>query len=301
MTTERPILSRRTGLAFLGPGLLLVAVFLMLPSIWVVGISLTNQALLGESAAAPAFVGLRNFASLFDLRTWGLPGQFGWSLRLSVLFVAGSVAGQAALGLAMAWFFHRRRGALRELLTAVVIVAWITPDVVVSFAWIAFLDRDTGTLNALLATLHVARVDWLIAHPMISIVIFNVWRGTAFSLLLFSGALAAIPSSYLETASVIGASSWQTFRDVTLPLIRRHVVTDLLLITLWTFNTFTPFLITAGGPAYHSELVPIYVYRTAFQYYDLGRGSAVSVVMLLVNLGFALVYLVAVRRPARSA
>jgi multiple sugar transport system permease protein len=295
---RRPILSRRAGLLFLGPGLLLIVVFLVVPSLWVIGISLTNQALLGENAAAPAFVGLSNFASLFDIRGWGFPGQFGWSLRLSSLFVAGSVVGQAALGLAIAWLFHRRRGVLRELLYALVIVAWITPDVVVAFAWIAFLDRDAGTLNALLAALHLPRVDWLIGHPLLSIVLFNVWRGTAFSLLLFSGALATIPASYLETASVVGASAWQAFRDVVLPLIRRHIVTDLLLITLWTFNTFTPYLITAGGPAFHSELVPIYVWRTAFQYYDLGRGAAVAVVMLGVNLGLALFYLAGVRRQA---
>lgn len=293
-----PTLSRRAGLAFLGPALVLIVVFLVVPSLWVVGISLTNEALLGENAAAPAFVGLRNFAALLDPRTWGFPGQFGWSLRLSLLFVLGSVVGQAAVGLAVAWLFHRRRGVLRELFYAIVIVAWITPDVVVAFAWIAFLDRDGGTLNAILTTVGLPRVDWLIAHPMVSIVLFNIWRGTAFSLLLFSGALATIPGSYLETASVIGASSWQALRDVVLPLIRNHIVTDLLLITLWTFNTFTPFLLTGGGPAYHSELVPIYVYRTAFQFYDLGRGSAVAVVMLGVNLVIALAYLAAVRRRA---
>lgn len=296
----RPILSRRTGLAFVGPGLLFVFVFLALPSLWVVGISLTNQSLLGESAAAPAFVGLRNFVSLFDLRTWGFPGQFGWSLRLSVLFVLGSVAGQAVLGLLIAWLFHRRRGFLRELFYAIVIIAWITPDVVVAFAWVAFLDRDGGTLNALLTWLHLPRTDWLIGQPLASIVVFNVWRGTAFSLLLFSGALATIPDSYLETASVAGANALQAFRDVVLPLISGHIVTDLLLITLWTFNTFTPFLLTAGGPSFRSELVPVYVWRTAFQYGDLGRGAAVAVVMLFVNLAIALVYLGVVRRQART-
>lgn len=297
----RPILSRQTGLAFLGPGLLIVFVFLVLPSLWVIGISLTNQTLLGESAVTPVFVGLRNFAGLFDPLTWAYPSQFGWSLRLSLVFVLASVLGQALLGLLLAWLFHRRRGALRELFYAVVIIAWIAPDVVVAFAWVAFLDRDAGTLNTILGWLHVPRVDWLIGQPMASIILFNVWRGTAFSLLLFSGALATIPDSYLEAASVAGAGAWQAFRDIVLPLIGGHVVTDLLLITLWTFNTFTPFLLTGGGPAFRSELVPIYVWRTAFQHGNLGQGAAVAVVMLFVNLAIALGYLAVVRRQGRSA
>ena len=117
-------------------------------------------------------------------------------------------------------------------------------------------------------------------------------------MLLFSFALATIPPSYHETAAVAGATPWQAFRDVSLPLIRGHIATDVILITLWTFNTFTPFLITAGGPAFRSELVSIFTYRVAFQFFEFGRGAAVAGVMMVVNLGLALIYLRTLRHQA---
>ncbi|HTO27521.1 MAG TPA: sugar ABC transporter permease, partial [Devosia sp.] len=123
------------------------------------------------------------------------------------------------------------------------------------------------------------------------IVVFNTWRGAAFSMMLFSSAFSSIPPSYFQAADVAGASSWQKFKDIGLPLIRGHIVTDLILITMWTFNTFTPFLLTNGGPSYRTELVSIYNYRVAFNDFQFGKGAAVGVIMMLINLAFALIYL----------
>jgi multiple sugar transport system permease protein len=83
-------------------------------------------------------------------------------------------------------------------------------------------------------------------------------------------------------------------------LIRGHVVTDLILITMWTFNVFTPFLLTHGGPAYRTELLSIYTYRVAFRDFEFGKGAAVGVVIMLVNLVFALAYLRIARRRRPS-
>lgn len=163
---------------------------------------------------------------------------------------------------------------------------------------IAFLDRDFGTLNAILTRRDLRPLDWLIRYPLVSIILFNTWRVTAFSMLLFSSALATIPPSYYETAAVAGASPWQTFRDISPPLLRTHIVTDIILITLWTFNTFTPFLLTGGGPAFRSELVSIFTYWVAFQFFEFGRGAAVAVVMMMINLMLALLYLTSLRRRA---
>lgn len=301
MTPRRPILSMQVGVLFLLPAMFFVAVFLVFPSFWVLWISLTNQTLTGEAALRPQFVGLANFQALFDFENWMVRGYFGNALRNSVLFVIGSgLIGQAGLGLAIAWAFYRRRGLLRELVYTLAILAWIVPDVVVAFMWVAYLDRDQGTLNAVLSALGLGRVDWLIERPLLSIIIFNTWRGTAFSMLLFSSALATLPPSYLEAAAVAGARPWQAFRDIILPSIRSHILTDLVLITLWTFNTFTPYLITAGGPTFRSEVVSIYTFRIAFQNFEFGRGAAVAVVMMMINLALALVYLSTLRREARA-
>jgi len=294
---HQQILSRRTGLVFLAPALIFIGVFLLFPSIWVFIISFTNRALTGPAALNPAYVGLDNYLRLFDFSRWMRPGEFGNALRNTLLFVLGSaILGQVPLGLGIALVFFRRRGPLREIVFSLATLAWIIPDVAVAFAWIAFLDRDFGTLNTILQSLGFSKVDWYFEHPLAAITLFNVWRGTAFSMLLFSAALGNIPPSYWETAEVAGASGWQKFRDVLLPLIRPHIFTDLILITLWTFNTFTPYLITGGGPLFRSETVSMYTYRVAFKFLEFGRGAAIAVIMMLINLTLAIGYLASLRR-----
>jgi multiple sugar transport system permease protein len=158
----------------------------------------------------------------------------------------------------------------------------------VAFLWIALLDRDQGTLNALL---HTPGFAWLLDHPMLSIIMFNTWRGTAFSMMLYGAALENVPPSHLETARLAGASTFQQLRDVVFPRIRGHMLTNLLLISLWTFNDFTSFQITAGGPEGRSEILPVYIYNVALGSGQLGFGAAVSFLVLIINLVLALVYL----------
>jgi len=299
MEQRRAILSVQSGFLFLLPALFFIALFLVFPFLWIFYLSFTNQSLTGANAANPSFVGLANYLALFNFRNWLTPGQFGSSLIITIEFVfASALIGQVGLGLALAIAFFRHKGVLRELVYTLVILAWIIPEVVVAFAWIAFLDRDNGTLNLILSRIGLGRPDWQLEYALPSVIIFNTWRGTAFSTLLFSSALETIPPSYLETAEVAGASAWQKLRDILLPLLRGHILTDLILITLWTFNTFTPYLITNGGPAYKTEVVSIYTFRIAFQFFDFGSGAAIAVVVMLINLVLAIGYLAMLRRQA---
>ncbi len=297
---QRSILSVKTGLLFLLPALLFVFVFIILPFFWIAVVSFTNRTLTGPTAVDPDFVGFSNYLRLFDPGRLLRSGQFGSSLLITAQFVFFSaIVGQTILGLTLAGFFYGRRGWVRETVQTLAILAWIMPDVVVAFAWFAFLNRDAGTLNQILSGLGLGNPDWLLGLPLVSIILFNIWRGTAFSMLLFSSALGSIPPSYLETASVVGANAWQKVRDIILPLIKTHIVTVLILITLWTFNTFTPFLLTGGGPAFQTEVVSIFTYRTAFRFFRFGEGSAVGMIMMLINLFLALGYLMILRRQAQ--
>jgi multiple sugar transport system permease protein len=299
MEQRRPILSIQTGLLFLVPALIFILIFLIFPFVWILLVSFTNETLTGAGALNPRYVGLDNYTRLFDPATWMTRGQFGNALVITIQFVIGSaLIGQVVLGLALAIAFYRRKGILREFVYTLVILAWIIPDVVVAFSWIAFLDRDFGTLNMILSRLGLGRPDWQLQQSLLSIIIFNSWRGTAFSMLLFSSALSTIPPSYLETAEVVGASFMQKLRDILLPLLRGHILTDLVLITLWTFNTFSPFLITGGGPAYRTELVSIFTWRVAFQFFEFGQGGAIAVTVMFINFVLALAYLAMLRRQA---
>jgi multiple sugar transport system permease protein len=138
----------------------------------------------------------------------------------------------------------------------------------------------------------------LLRYPLLSIIVFNIWRGTAFSMLLSSAALASLPPSYLQTAKLAGASNWQQLRDVVLPSIKGYLITNLLLITLWTFNDFTPFLITGGGPGGKTETVPVFIYQEALRFLELGYGSAIAAIALAINFVIAMFYLRSSRKTA---
>lgn len=276
-------LGGRRAALFVAPALIVIALFLLFPAVWTIYLGLTDYRLTGLAASATDFVGADNY-----LRTLRDP-SFWNSLRVTVLFVALSgVVGQSVTGFALAWSTRRLGGWARTALESVVLAAWVIPGSVVSFLWIALLDRRGGTLNALA---HTPGRAWLIEHPLAVIVIFNIWCGTAFSMQLFSSALSAVPPSQLESARMAGASGWQQLRDVVLPTIRGHILTNTLMITLWTFNTFTPYLLTAGGPGRRTEIMSVYIYKTAIPGGQLGRGAALSVLMLVINLVIALAYM----------
>lgn len=281
--TDAAGLGHARATAFVVPALLLVGAFLVFPAMWTLYLGLTDYRLTGIAAAHPQFVGLTNYTTAFG------DAQFRNSLWLTILFVLGSaIIGQTCMGFGIAWSVRSVPRLVRGVVETLVLLAWILPSSVVAYLWIAYLGRGDGTLNTILQT---QGTDWLLAHPMLSIIVFNTWRGAAFSMLLFSAALNAVPPSQLETARLSGASTLQQLRDVVFPHIRGHILTNTLLISLWTFNDFSPYLLTAGGPNHASETLPVYIYNSALNAGQLGYGSAISLIMLVVNLVIALFYL----------
>ena len=282
-TSDAAGLGRTRAIAFITPGFLLISAFLVFPALWTIYLGITDFRLTGTAAADPKIVGFANYTEAL-----GDPA-FRNSLVLTLIFVLGSaIIGQSTMGFLIASTIRSVPKAVKTLVESLVLLAWILPSSIVAFLWVAFLNRDGGTLSTLLSTPDTA---WLLEHPMLSIIVFNTWRGTAFSMLLFSAALGAVPPSQLETARLAGANAWQQLRDVIFPHIRGHVLTNTLLISLWTFNDFSPYLLTAGGPNHATETLPVFIYNRALYSGELGYGSAISFLMLLINLIIALVYI----------
>ena len=198
------------------------------------------------------------------------------------------------LGFTLAWIFRNWHSWVRRALELLIVFAWIIPGTVVARLWRAFLDEE-GTLNLLLPF----NPRWLIDHEMLSIVVANTWRGTAFSMLLFGAALNSLPPSYLETARLAGASTRQQLTGVVLPSIKGYILTNLLLISLWTFNDFGPFLLIGGGLGRRTEVLPVYLYYEAFRAETrFGYGAAIAAIIMAINLVIASFYLRAGRKRA---
>jgi multiple sugar transport system permease protein len=127
---------------------------------------------------------------------------------------------------------------------------------------------------------------------MFAVILANVWRGTAFSMLVYSAALSEVPPDLVEAAAVDGASPARRLLHITLPLIRRSIMSNLMLITLQTLAGFgLIYALTGGGPGTASQTTPLYMYEQAFRYFEIGYGSAIALVMLIIGALFSLVYL----------
>jgi multiple sugar transport system permease protein len=280
----------RIGLLFLAPAILVTFIFMIGPALWSIYISLTNMSLTG--AASPQWVGLQNFIQIFH------DGEFFSALRVSLTYlVFSALLGQALLGLLLALLMRKRNRIFKAILGGIIIVAWVIPDVVAGFLWSTFLAGGPqsvlapGMLNIIMHVLGLPLHAWLQEYPTLIIIIANIWRGTAFSMLLYASGLETIPDELLEAASVDGAGAWMRMRAVILPLLKGTIATDLLLITLSTLSDFTLVYILTGGSNASTELMTIYQYRQAFQFYQIGYGSAIALLIIIVGAILSLLYI----------
>ncbi|MFE4079336.1 carbohydrate ABC transporter permease [Paenarthrobacter sp. YIM B13468] len=267
------------------PSVLLLLVFLLAPVAWSFYASFTNAALSGRAARDPQWVGLENYVRMFS------DDSFPLAAWLTVVFVAASaVLGQNVLGLLIALLMRRSRKAVSSWVGTAVVAAWILPEIVAAFAAYAYFNRD-GTLNQMLALFGGKGPDWLYTFPLVAIILANTWRGTAFSMLVYRAALADVPQDVSEAALMDGAQGWQRLAFITLPLIRSSIATNLMLITLQTLAVFTLiWVMTAGGPANASTTLPVLAYQEAFKFGDIGYGTAVASVLIVLGVVFGAVY-----------
>jgi multiple sugar transport system permease protein len=271
------------------PAALILALFFVMPAVWAIGTSLTDRAVIQSETR---WIGLDNYRTL-----WENP-DFPKFVRNSVSFVLGAaIVGQTGLGLALALLIDhatRRRHPLAGLAYAAVLAAWICPPALAGAIWseiYVYGFRD-GPLNLLLTSLGLPRFDMLGRYPMLSVVIAESWRGVAFAMVIYLGALQTIPRAIYEAARVDGASVWRQFLDHTLPSIRHALALVLIMTTIVAMGSFLLILIlTTGDPGLQTETLALFAYHTAFEPFQIGYGAAIAVVMLAANLIFALIYL----------
>lgn len=278
---DQPHFELSTAALLFLPSAFLVFLFIG-PIVYALFLGFTNLQLIGPHAQNWWFTGLANVHRLLNDKI------FFQSVRLTLIFVIGSgLIGQTLIGLVLALLMRHAVAPLRLSVGTLVVAAWVIPEVTAALIWYAF-SQAGGTLGIVL---HSPETNFLFTAPLTTVSIANLWRGTAFSMLVFSAALRNLPTEVLEAADIEGASRIQRLFSVTLPLLLPTIVTNLLLVTILNLSDFTLiYTLTQGGPGTSTMTLPIYIYQEAFTYYELGYGTTISLVLILIGAILSLLF-----------
>ncbi|MEA3377457.1 MAG: sugar ABC transporter permease [Chloroflexota bacterium] len=278
---ENPV----TPYFLLAPAFLILLGLLVFPILWNAVVAM-HDVKLTTILKEWQFVGFKHYIDIIH------DEYFYESLKVSAIFVGGSVLSQWLIGLLLAELLSQRlRGT--EMFRAIFILPWLFSAVIVGFSWRWMYNDKFGLINHILRTVGLSTVKWLADPSMApwSIVVSNVWFGTPFSMLFMGSALATINQELYEAATVDGASRWQTFTRITLPLLKPFIAVNLILITVWTVNLFgLQLTMTGGGPLYSTTTTSLYMYRQAFEMGHLSIGASVGFMLLIINGVLALLY-----------
>jgi multiple sugar transport system permease protein len=270
---------------FLTPALAILLIFLIFPLFWNTYISLHDVSLT-TILRGWEYIGGTNFINLFN------DPNFYSSLKVTLMFVGGSVALQFGIGMLMSVLLHQQVRA-SGLLRAIFIIPWTISAVIAAFSFKFIFDDNFGILNYLLNEIGLQSVGWL-SDPSIviwSLVIANVWYGTPFTILFLTAGLLSINPTIYEAAVIDGATKIRSFIYITLPLLKPFIVINLILITMWSVNFFDIQLImTGGGPLFASTTASLYMYRQAFEFGLLSKGASAGIVLIAINLSIAFFY-----------
>jgi multiple sugar transport system permease protein len=194
----------------MAPAAILLLAFMAGPILYSLYLAFTDKAIRGDGASQTSFVGLDNFIDAFT------DGDFWNSVVLTLLFtLISAVIGQNILGMILALLMEKANRLITFLITSVVIAAWILPEVVAGYLLYTFF-ADEGSLNLILTTLHLPAQTLLFSAPIVAVSFANIWRGTAFSMMVYSAAMSSISSEIYESAAIDGAGPVRRFFSVTL-------------------------------------------------------------------------------------
>jgi multiple sugar transport system permease protein len=272
------------------PSVTLICVIELYPFITGVSYSLHKGTLLGTGP----FVGWDNYLHLFA------SADFYHSLYFSFVFALFNVVFSYVIGLGLALFLNLDfpgRGFCRVAL----LVPWIVPAIVSVVSWKWLIADRGGLANVILSLFGIGPIYFLSdGHwAMVAVIVIKIWRSFPFMMLSLLAALQVIDRTLYEAGKLDGATSWQLFWHITLPHLKNISIVQAILMIIWSINDFeTPYLLTQGGPANSTENLILLAYRYTFGRNDVGRGSAVALLTLVILMILATIMMRQQRRPA---
>jgi len=274
---------RRNYFLFIAPALVVVGAVIIFPWLYTIWMSAFDWTI-GSTAH---YVGLGNYEKIFTSR------RFGEAVLHTFYFTALAVIAPLVIGTWAAMVFHREfpfRGVLR----GVFIMPMMATPVAVALVWTMMFHPQQGVLNYLLSLVGLPPSLWVYSPTLVipSLVLVEVWHWTPLVMLIVLGGLAALPTEPYESARLDGATEWQLFRYITLPLVAPFILVAAVIRTIDALKAFdTIYVITGGGPGTASETINLFLYLQAFSFYNIGTASAVVVVFFVIVLAMALLLL----------
>ena len=267
------------------PGTYLYVLPAVLATVVLVFIPFSMGVVLAFFDAQGAPVGLSNFREIL-VTSETSDTNFWWTLMMTVVWTFTNITLHVSIGLALAMVLNRPKLELKWLYRVLLIVPWAVPNYITALIWKGMFNEHEGAVNAALAIFGVGAIDWFgtsVVTNFSANLVTNVWLGFPFMMVVCLGALQAIPRELYEAATIDGAGRLDTFRHVTLPLLKPALVPAVIVGTIWTFNMFNViYLVSGGGPDGQTDILITEAYNAFKVLKRYGLAAAYSLLIFVI-------------------
>ena len=279
----------RVAYGYIAPAIAGMALLILVPFALGVALAFTRH-----HQGAFTFVGLANFIDILapDETPITAPLSVYFTLGVTLMWTALNVALHAGIGLGLALLLREPTLRLKAVYRVLLIVPWAVPNYITALIWKGMFNKQYGLINESLGLIGVEPIGWFSGFwtAFTANVTTNTWLGFPFMMVVCLGALQSIPRDMYEAASVDGAGRWDTFKHITLPLLKPALFPALILGSIWTFNMFNIiYLVSEGQPNGSTDILITEAYRWAFEQDRHGYAAAYSVLIFLILLGYSLI------------
>ena len=284
MSGKGRLIGKNTPYLFIAPAFIVMAIMVFYPLGYGFWLSLTNMSL--RTFKNPGFVGLQNYIRVFQD-----PEVLATFIR-TIIWTFVNVFFHVTIGLFLAILLNRKLPG-KSILRVFLIIPWAMPQYIAALTWKGMFNQNFGAINLMLGWFGIENLPWL-SDPKLTFyaaIITNIWLGFSFMMMITLGGLQSISSELYEAADIDGASAWNKFKDITLPLLKPTLTPAIILGTIWTFNMLNVIIILAGGYGNkETQILVTDVYRLAFNFYRYGFAAAYTVLIFVFLLVFSLIY-----------
>ncbi|MFX0200399.1 MAG: carbohydrate ABC transporter permease [Candidatus Hodarchaeota archaeon] len=263
---------------YLLPALFFIAIFTFFPVFMSAYLSLFRWNILNPS---PSFTWFSNY-----LETFKAP-LFWMVVKNNLIYAFTTIPISIALALFLAILVNQKMGSIRSFYRTSLFYPTIIPMVAAAMVWVWIFNPGLGILNYAFGLLRLPKLEWLYdtRYALLAIIIMSIWKYFGYYMLIFLAGLQAIPNSYYESAAIEGANAWHKFRYITFPVLSPvtfFVFVTAIISSLQVFDQV--YIMTQGGPGDRTNVLVFYIYQRAFRLWDMGVGSALTTLFILVLL-----------------